>query len=86
MGRANALVICVVATPLVWLLGYQEHRWRSTELASLAAMLLLAASALLVHAARSEHPPDRATAEWAAVGVSTAALLMAAFWGIESFL
>jgi len=68
---------------LVWMIGYQDHRWRSTGLATLAAALLIGASAALVIAARTE---DRqaTTAGWplVALAVSSVSLLLAWFWGL----
>jgi hypothetical protein len=80
----NSLLIVVIAIPLVWLIGYQDHQWRSSSLSLFAAVLLSGASWLLIAAAVEEEPPMARWWPGAAVAVSSASLLAALFWALTT--
>lgn len=80
----NSLLITIIAVPLVWLIGYQDHQWRSSSLSLFAAVLLTGASWLLVVAAGEEEPPVARGWPVTAVAVSSASLLAALFWALTT--
>ena len=80
----NSLLITIIAVPLVWLIGYQDHQWRSSSLSLFAAVLLTGASWLLVVTAGEEEPPVARGWPGAAVAVSLASLLAALVWALTT--
>ena len=77
---ASAVVLTLLAIPVVWLIGYQDHPWRESGLAILAG-LVAAAAGVAVHAAgRSEDPPVPRALTLVAIIASVAALACALLW------
>lgn len=79
---ANAVLVAALALPIVWLIGYGDHRWRNTGLAVLAAALLIGASLALKVAGADENPPIPRALPAAALVSSVTALACALLWGL----
>lgn len=78
----NSTLISVLVVPLVWLIGYQDHQWRNSRLAALAALLLIGASLSLKVAAPREDPPVSRGWPLAALTTSSFGLLLALAWKV----
>ncbi len=75
-----AVVLTLLAVPVVWLIGYQDHPWRESGFAILTGCIAVAAG-LAVHAAgRSEDPPLPRALTLVAIVASVAALACALLW------
>lgn len=74
------VALMVVTYPLVWALGYQDHRWHWHTAADIVAFLAVIASTL-IHTLRDvPDPPLRSGTTRLAMAVSYTALMSAMFW------
>lgn len=72
--------LIVVTYPLVWALGYQDHRWHWHTAADIVAFLAVIVSTLIYTLRDVPNPPLSSGFARLAVVVSYAALLSAMFW------
>jgi len=77
---AAAVVLIVVTVPVVWLIGYQDHPWRRTDIAVVVAIVAIGASLATMLAGRREEPPVSRMLTGAAFVVSVIALLSTIVW------
>jgi lipopolysaccharide export LptBFGC system permease protein LptF len=76
----SAALLAVIAVPVVWLIGYQDHPWREPGLAILTGLVAVGAG-MAVHAAgRREVPPVSRALTVVAIVASVAALACALLW------
>ena len=76
----NTVAITILALPIVWAIGYQDHPWRHAAGAYLVSLALVAAAHAVSYAGRAERPPVDARLRRAAVGVAYLSVLCAVFW------
>lgn len=79
VSRRISLTIAVIAFPLVWAVGYQDHPWRRPLLAMVIG-LLLTLSAAALHLEGSESPEVPTWRTTIALAIAVASLSAAVFW------
>ncbi len=81
LWTVGAAVVLLVATlPVVWLIGYQDHPWRRTEVAVVVAAVAIVASLATMMAGRHEEPRVSPVLTGASVVVSVIALVSTISW------
>ncbi len=77
---ASAVTLVVLAVPVVWLIGYQDHPWRQPDVAIVIGFVACVAGVAVHAAGRKEDPPVPRALTLAAIGASVLALGCASLW------
>ena len=77
---ASAVALTVLAVPVVWLIGYQDHPWRESGLAIATGVVAVAAGLAVRAAGRDEDPPLPPALTSLAIIASVASLACASLW------
>lgn len=77
---ASAWMLVLLAVPVVWLIGYQDHPWREPNVAIVIGLVASVAGVAVHVAGRKEDPLVPRVLTLAAIGASVVAFGCASFW------
>lgn len=77
---ATAATIALLAIPVVWSVGYQDHPWRQSRLAIAAGLVLIGAAVAVHRAGALEEPPVSRVLTISAIVIALGAFASTLTW------